>query len=185
MKTKPTFRNYLAACACAIAFCFTVPGNSQSAGYNTAIGLRLGTDLGVTAKFGVGNGYIEGIVGSGYRALMLTVLYEKYLPAFGREDFHWYFGAGGHIGFLGHWYRRGYYYHGYYDKWGHYHEGPDYYYSTDYYREPSIGIDGIFGLEYKFKEIPFTASVDLKPFINIYRYDYGFIEGAFSFRYVF
>lgn len=156
--------------------------HAQSAGYKTGIGVRLGTDIGITAKTQVGNGYIEGILGSGYRALMLTGLYEKYLPAFGRDDFHWYFGAGAHVGFLGNWYRRGYYYRAYYDKNGVYHEV--YYYDPYYYREPTIGIDGIFGLEYKFK-IPFTASVDLKPFINVYRYDYGFIEGAFSFRYVF
>lgn len=148
---------------------------SQSTGYRTGIGLRFGSDIGITAKTTLGGGYIEGILGTGYRAFMLTGLYEKYVPAFHRDDFHWYFGAGAHVGFFDRWYRSGYY-----DNHGYYHY--DYVYG---YNEPTFGVDGIVGLEYKFQQLPFAASLDLKPFINLYRYDYGFIEGAFSFRYAF
>ncbi|HEU4717819.1 MAG TPA: hypothetical protein VFU15_08290 [Bacteroidia bacterium] len=148
--------------------------SAQSAGYNSGLGLRFGSDVGITGKTTVGKGYLEGILGSGYRAFMITGLYERYIPAFHRDDFHWYFGGGGHVGFFDRWYA-----YGYYDRWGYYH-GPYLY----QYGDPTIGIDGIFGLEYKFQQIPFAASFDLKPFINLYRYDYGFMEGALSFRYV-
>jgi hypothetical protein len=107
---------------------------------------------------------------------MLTALYERNIPAFGRSDFHFFYGGGGHIGLYDRWYRVGYY-----DSHGYYHDG--YYYA--YYNEPTIGIDGIFGLEYQFPKIPFAASLDLKPFINIYRYDYGYVEGALTIRYTF
>ena len=157
-----------------------LPLQGQSQPFNKAIGVRLGTDVGITAKTTAGKGYIEGIVGSGYRALMLTILYERYVPAFKTEGFHWYFGAGGHVGFFnrvyGHYHKHGY---------DHYHNDGIYHYHYYYYHnEPTIGIAGIFGLEYKFREIPFAAAIDLKPFLNVYRLDYG-MDGAFSFRYLF
>lgn len=161
----------------AIASFFLICGlaRAQSAGYHTGIGLRFGSDLGFTVKTQAGKGYFEGIVGTGYRAFMVTGLYEVYFPAFQRNDFHWFVGGGAHFGFFDRWY--GY---GYYDRHGHYRY--DYAYG---YGEPTFGIDGIAGLEYKFPSVPIAMSLDIKPFINLYRYDYGFVEGAFSIRYAF
>ncbi len=152
-------------------------GQSESAsGYSHALGFRFGSDLGITYKGSIGgSSYIEGILSTGYRRLMLTALYEKHFPAFHRNDFQWYLGGGGHVGFFNGWYRTGYY-----DRWGRYHR--EYVYVNS---EPTIGVDGIIGLEYNFHEIPLNVSVDIKPFINFYRYDYGFVEGALSLRYIF
>ena len=151
-----------------------LPSNAST--YNNAIGLRFGTDLGITARTGWKNGYLEGILGTGYRAFVITGLFEKSIPAFNTSNFHWYYGAGAHVGMFD----RFAYYNYYYDRYGNYHV--DYVYG---YVGPTFGIDGIFGLEYKFPDIPFAASLDLKPYLDLYRYGYGYMDGAISFRYVF
>ncbi|MBC8343671.1 MAG: hypothetical protein H8E61_06790, partial [Bacteroidetes bacterium] len=54
---------------------------------------------------------------------------------------------------------------------------------------PAIGFDGIVGLEYKFLILPFSASVDYKPYINLfgpYRIlSKGLFDIGFSFKYIF
>ena len=52
-------------------------GQSESAsGYSHALGFRFGSDLGITYKGSIGgSSYIEGILSTGYRRLMLTALY--------------------------------------------------------------------------------------------------------------
>jgi len=49
-----------------------------------------------------------------------------------------------------------------------------------------IGIDGILGLEYNFKEIPFNIGIDWKPMIDLGGSS-GFYGdgGAISIRYIF
>jgi len=55
----------------------------------------------------------------------------------------------------------------------------NYYYST-----LSIGIDGIIGLEYTFKELPINLSIDYKPAYNLTGYTHFWGgDGAFSIRY--
>lgn len=148
---------------------------AQSAGYNTGIGLRFGPDFGLTIRTGAGSGYFEGIIGSGYRALTITALYERFTPVFNTAGFNIYYGLGGHIGLYDRWGR-----YGYYDRWGYYHPQYEYVYTG-----PSFGIDGIFGLEYKFQTIPFALGLDIKPFFDFYRYGYGAIDPGLSFRYTF
>jgi hypothetical protein len=57
---------------------------------------------------------------------------------------------------------------------------------TDNTSHVVIGIDGIIGLEYLFKDVPFNASLDWKPGFNLIGYT-GFWgdEVAVSVRYIF
>lgn len=139
-------------------------------GYTTGIGLRGGAASGLTIKhFIKSDAAIEGIISSSfkYRGTTITVLYEKHAQAFNATGLQWYYGLGGHIGF----------YNGrhYYDK-GHRHYDED--------RIYGVGIDGILGLEYYIRDIPFTVGADVKPYINI-PYGGGFWDTALHVRYVF
>jgi hypothetical protein len=130
----------------------------DSPNYRTAIGLRGGELGGLTFKhFTQPDGALEVILGLGYRhprIFSLTVLYEKHVPAFNVSGMRWYYGGGGHVALVG---NRS----GYYDfPWGR-----RYYYETG---AVGLGIDGIFGLEYKIPPIPFAISLDFKPYIEVF-----------------
>jgi hypothetical protein len=139
--------------------------------YTNSIGLRLGTENGITYKhFYRPTWAFEGMLTSGYRALVATALVEKHYEIFKTEGFNLFFGGGAH---LGHWGRVAYYRGG----------NEDPYYRT-YYDTPSAGIDGIFGVEYKFPDVPFTVGADIKPYIDVFHTDDSWAEGAISLRYV-
>jgi len=123
--------------------------------YNTAIGVRLGETSGLSIKHFMdrGSSAIDGIIGIWPDAFSLTCLYEKHANA-GIEGLTWYYGAGGHVFFESgsnrYYYRDQYYY---YRR----------YYTTD---GAGLGIDGVVGLEYKIRPVPFALSIDLKPFVE-------------------
>lgn len=160
-------------------------GNSGGEqGYQAGIGLRAGYEGGFTAKYFIKEKRaLEGILsrGWGYSGGRITGLYEIHKPFFDAEGLDWFFGFGAHFGFFdGRYYGYyGYYNGGYYDKHGNWH--PTGY--RNYY--PSIGIDGILGLEYQVTEIPITIGVDIKPWIDFYGRGSHFGDGALSIRYVF
>lgn len=139
-------------------------------GYTTGIGLRGGAASGLTIKhFFRNDAAIEGIISTSFahRGTTITVLYEKHAQAFNVSGLQWYYGLGGHIGFY-----EGRYY---YDR-GHRHYHDD--------RVLGVGVDGILGLEYYIRDIPFTIGADIKPYINI-PYGGGFWDSALHVRYVF
>ena len=139
---------------------------SNAQDYNTGIGLRGGWGTGITIKhFLGGNKAIEGIFDSQWHGVRITGLYEIHNQAFGVDRLNWYYGVGAHIGF----------------------------WNGDHYRDYNnninytvIGIDGILGLEYNFKEIPFNIGIDWKPMIDLGGSS-GFYGdgGAISIRYIF
>jgi hypothetical protein len=139
---------------------------SNAQDYNTGIGLRGGWANGLTIKHFIhGNKAVEGIFDSRWHGFSVTGLYEIHNQAFGVDRLNWYYGIGGHIGF-----------------W----DGK-YYWNYDNSRNYTvIGIDGILGLEYNFKEIPFNIGVDWKPAFNLTDSS-GFWGdgGAISIRYIF
>lgn len=117
--------------------------------YKTAVGIRgLGTS-GLTIKhFKNVNTAYEGIIGFYPNAFSATFLVEKYTPAFDVRGLDWYYGVGGHIATQSDVIRG---------------EGV-------YRRETTgfgVGIDGIFGIEYKIEEVPIAISMDVKPFLEI------------------
>lgn len=149
-----------------IAFCFVSISFAQD--YNTGIGVRAGFFNGLTVKHFISErAAIEGLLASRWRGLELTVLYELHGRAFDTDRLNYYYGFGGHIGFYDGDHTGG--------RWG----DPGNRYNV-------IGIDGILGLEYNFREIPFNISIDWKPAFNIVGYS-GFWGdgGALSIRYIF
>lgn len=137
-----------------------IPAASSS--YHTAIGLRAGVTSGVTFKqFLGGPTAVEVIAGIWPYGFSGTVLFEKHANA-GAEGLAWYYGAGGHAVIQS---GRIYYPH----------RSPryDYYYSTG--SALGLGVDGIIGLEYKIKPIPFAVSLDLKPFAEVNTAGYVFL----------
>lgn len=117
--------------------------------YKTAIGVRgLGTS-GLTIKhFTESNKALEGIIGFYPNAFSATLLVERYAPAFNEPGLNWYYGIGGHIATQSDVVRN----------------------DGLYRRETSefgLGIDGIFGIEYKIQEVPIAMSLDFKPFFEV------------------
>lgn len=139
---------------------------SNAQDYNTGIGLRGGWGTGLTVKhFLNSKAAVEGILDSRWHGLGITGLYELHTRAFDVDRLNFYYGVGGHLGFWdGQYYRS-------YDN------------SKTY---TVIGIDGILGLEYNFKEIPFNLSLDWKPTFDLTG-NSGFWGdgGAISIRYIF
>ncbi|GAA4442219.1 hypothetical protein GCM10023188_41690 [Pontibacter saemangeumensis] len=152
----------------ALLLCISLGAQAQS-GYSTGIGLRGGIASGLTIKhFIQSDAAIEGIISTGfkYRGTVVTVLYEKHAQAFNADGLLWYYGLGGHVGF--------YNGHDYYDR--------DHKHYDD--NVVGLGIDGIIGLEYYIKDIPFTIGADIKPYLNI-PVGGGFWDTALHVRYVF
>ncbi len=134
-------------------------GGGSPGDYNTALGVRVNPWLvGFTVKhFIKGPHAIEGIVhhyfGGDVRDdagsnVTFTGLYEYTWNVFGKSEWNMYAGGGAHLGL-----------------WR------DYYWDNNGYRRNNgttavPGLDGIFGVEYTFKQIPLNLSADLKPFFN-------------------
>ena len=132
--------------------------------YRNSIGVRLGPSNGISYKhFFSGSEAFEGLFSVRWGGFTITGLYERHIPVFNTAGMFFYYGAGGHIGFYNS------------DPWLRNHSSVT-----------VIGIDGIVGLEYIFKEIPFNISLDYKPALNFIGYS-GFWhdEIALSFRYIF
>jgi len=131
----------------------TYPGLSiNSSSYTTAIGIRGFGTSGLTIKhFTSNSSAYEGIVGFWPNAFSATFLFEQYVNAFGEPGLNWYYGIGGHVATKSNW--------AYVDG------------VMRSYRINDggfgVGVDGIFGLEYKIREIPVAVSMDVKPFVEI------------------
>lgn len=147
-----------------IAMLFVFETKAQD--YSTGIGLRGGLSNGLTVKHFLNEkAAVEGLFDSRWHGLSLTGLYEIHNQAFNTARLNWYYGVGAHLGF----------------------------YDGKYYREvhtttnyTNLGVDGILGIEYNFKEIPINLSLDWKPTFDLAGYT-GFYGdgGALSIRYIF
>lgn len=159
--------------------------SENSGDYTTSIGLRGGLTSGLTIKhFLNSKAALEGIVGSRWHGFSIAGLFELHKGnALKVSDLTWVYGGGARIGFY-----RGYYYYGG-GKGESDCQDPtnpkcDAYYYTYNRSVTAFGLVGIFGLEYRFKEIPFTASLDLMPYIHFNHWSGDFIDGSVSFRYI-
>lgn len=150
-------------------------------GYTTAIGVRGGYTTGVTLKHFVNNkAALELILGaSRWRGTSITGIYEWHKKnALEVPELSWVYGVGARIGF----YDGRYYYDGF--------RGP-----CNDPRNPkcpaywgdrnfaAIGIVGIGGLEYKFKDAPITIGLDLIPYFYFQHYRGNFVDGSLAIRY--
>ncbi|MBK7571631.1 MAG: hypothetical protein IPI10_08420 [Bacteroidetes bacterium] len=152
----------------------TITMNAQE--YQTGLGLRLGgINRGITVKHFTGsNTAIEGILGFARHSISITALWEKHYPFPTAPGLSWYWGVGGHVGFF-----QGDYTYGYYHANKH-----DYdFYNENYDNRFYLGADFILGLEYKFKDVPISLGLDVKPQIDIIPGLYTYFDGALSVRF--
>lgn len=149
-----------------ILFCLISISNAQD--YKTGIGLRGGFDYGLTVKHFVSDkSALEFLLASRWRGFEVTGLYEVHNQIGNVDRLKWFFGFGAHVGFW-----NGDYTH---DYWGY----PGTHYTV-------VGLDGILGLEYSFKEVPINLSLDWKPALNFIGYTGFWADGgALSIRYIF
>ncbi|MCK4919825.1 MAG: hypothetical protein KAS71_02190 [Bacteroidales bacterium] len=135
--------------------------NAKSQDYINSVGFRGGLSSGVSFKhFLSTTDAAEGILAMRWGGFNITGLYERHVDSFDVDRLFLYYGAGGHIG-----------------SWDNNLDG-----SADSF----IGIDGIIGVEYVLREIPFNISLDWKPGLNFIGGP-GFLsdELAISFRFMF
>ncbi|MEI6949129.1 hypothetical protein V9K67_18240 [Paraflavisolibacter sp. H34] len=121
------------------AFLLQYTAQAQTA-YKSAVGVKVWDGAGVSFKhFFTGNQAGELVGYFWKRGFRLTGLYEFHGPINGAPGLLWYVGPGAHLGF-------------YNSKWGH--------------KGTYAGIDGVIGLDYKFREAPVNVSLDWQPFFE-------------------
>lgn len=113
--------------------------------YNQAIGIKFPGGLSLTyKKFVTDTHSIEAQLTSWNEGFRLAGLYEFNFYTFNTVDgLAWFVGPGVHLGFWK-------------DQYG-----------KEYGSQADLGIDGIVGLDYKFKKIPINASVDWQPAVTL------------------
>ena len=116
---------------------------SQSTGhsYKTALGLKFYPGAISIKHFVAPNRAIEGLGYFWEYGFRFTGLYEFHGDINGAPGLKWYIGPGAHIGF-------------YNDDYHHDHDNDD---------EAYFGLDGVLGLDYKFKGAPINMSLDWQP----------------------
>ena len=128
---------------CLIVSAYSQSHSKNSTSYTTALGIKVWDGAGISLKhfFTTKNAgeLIAYFYSHGFR---LTGLYEIHGPITGAAGLQWYIGPGIHIGF--------------------YDYGPDNVYDHRY-SNTYVGIDGVIGLDYKFKAAPINLSLDWQP----------------------
>ncbi len=102
--------------------------------YKTAVGVKF-SPLAVSIKSMSGKKKAFEFLGYFNHGFRLTVLAEYYGNINEDKNFKWYIGGGGHVGFA----------------------------SKAYGGDAKLGIDGVIGLDYKFKGLPLNLSIDWQP----------------------
>jgi len=136
--------------------------------YRTSAGLRAGMPYGLTIRHFINKtNALEGIVAGTPGGFFGAVLIENEHHTGFYPGLNWYWGLGVHAGFLD---TRRY----------------KSLYSEEDFVGPVMGIDGIFGLEYTFDEIPLNISLDVFPSVNLAgTTGWNGMNGALSVRFIF
>ncbi|MGQ7852832.1 hypothetical protein ACUN24_01150 [Pedobacter sp. WC2501] len=118
----------------------------QAQDYKNAIGGRFGSYNGVSFKTGLNKGAMLELIGnfrsnSGFSWVQLTGLYEVYNPIKGADGLNWYYGGGASVGSVKN-------------------KVID---ESDIY----LGLNGVLGLDYKFKGAPINLSLDWIPTLRL------------------
>lgn len=150
--------------------------------YSNSAGFRLGKTDGFTyKKFMTEEGAVEFMLGfGGYdKGLRVYTNYQwhKPIPTEYTKNLYFYYGVGGHVGYLKTNLSRQYY------------QVDSTIVTEDqeksYY---TIGVDGIVGLEYRIFTVPLTVSFELKPYFDFYALRYTkmeFWDFGFTVKYIF
>jgi hypothetical protein len=120
--------------------------SSQSTGsaYNTALGLRFSPAAVTVKHFVKSNAALEGLGYFWEDGFRITGLYEWHGDIRGAAGLKWYVGGGAHLDFFDSDYRR--------------RNEPD--------GGVALGLDGVLGLDYKFRGAPINLSLDWQPSIT-------------------
>lgn len=133
--------------------------STNSSSYRTALGVKVWDGGGISFKhFLQEKGALELIGYFWNRGSRITGLYEIHGPINGAEGLKWYIGPGAHVGF----------------------------YNTKYGDGSFIGVDGVLGLDYKFRGAPINMSLDWQPSFE-FGDNRGFVGswGGLGIRYTF
>jgi len=144
---------------------FITTANAQ-APYNRALGVKFPGGLSLTyKKFITDTHNVEAQLTAWHQGFRVAGLYEFNFYSFEKvPELSWFVGPGAHIGF-----------------WKHTQDS-----SKNYNSQADIGVDGIIGLDYKFKNAPINVSVDWEPAITLVG-SAGFtpVFGGVAIRYTF
>jgi hypothetical protein len=136
----------------------------NSSSYTTALGIKLypgsGGAAGTLKYFVKKNAALEALGFAWERGGRITGLYEFHWDIPNAPGLKWYAGPGAHIGFY-----NDKYYNDIRDGKGSY---------------ASIGLDGVIGLDYKFKNIPLNLSADWQPSFDFGNERYRGFGGNFG-----
>ena len=117
--------------------------SAHSSSYRTALGVKVWDGAGISLKHFFDKNAGELIAYFYRHGFRLTGLYEIHGDFSDAPGLKWYIGPGAHIGF----YDAGYYHRNHYHPDSHAH----------------VGIDGVIGLDYKFRGAPINMSIDWQP----------------------
>jgi hypothetical protein len=127
-------------------FCFFA-ANSQD--YDMGIGAKIGMAPGISVKRFITTDLAgEAVLTYRWQGVNLTGLAEFHVPVFDTEGMNFFYGGGIHIGVWDSGLARDL------PASGH---------------QLNMGIDGIVGLEYSFRDVPFLIGMDWKPNFNIFQ----------------
>lgn len=149
---------------------FTISAKSQhlSQSYTTALGVKVwGDGAGISLKHFISTNHaLEGVAYFWNQGIRITGLYEFHFDIDNAPGLKWYVGPGAHIGF--------------YNNDGYYNNG------NNNSGGAFVGIDGVLGLDYKFKGAPINLSLDWQPSIE-FGNGRGFVGGwgGLGIRYTF
>jgi hypothetical protein len=152
----------LLVCACLLIATTTVIGQSKStnsSSYRTALGVKVWDGGGISFKHFLNDNNALELIGYFWsHGSRVTGLYEIHGPISGATGLKWYIGPGAHVGF----------------------------YNTKYGDGAFIGVDGVLGLDYKFRGAPINMSLDWQPSLE-FGDNRGFIGswGGLGIRYTF
>lgn len=146
-----------------INFSFAQSKTLHSTSYKTALGVKVWDGGGITLKHFLSGDKAGELIGYFWnRGFRLTGLYEIHGNVAGAEGLKWYVGPGAHLGFY------------------------DYFKDNNHIDGTYIGIDGVLGLDFKFKNAPINLSLDWQPSFEFGNY-LGFAGnwGGLAIRYTF
>lgn len=122
-----------------IVVMYTAQAQSMGSTYRTALGVKVWDGAGITLKHFNAQGNAVEAIGYFYnRGFRLTGLYEFHGDIAGAQGLKWYIGPGAHVGFYN----------------GSRNNDDD---------DIALGIDGVLGLDYKFRGAPINMSLDWQP----------------------
>lgn len=139
------------------AIVFTTNAQNNSTGYQQALGVKFYPGAVTYKSFTTSKKAFEGIGYFNKDGFRVTGLMEFYGDIKNAPGLKWYAGPGAHIGFWSNDWR---------DRYPNRNDGV------------AIGLDAVFGLDYKFKGAPINMSIDWQPSFNLIGYNY--FEGGWG-----